>query len=124
MFFPSSLFSLIVNGGYNHCNSISEKNNTMDVEMTNNVGPVCRQNLLIHSGNSLTRDHPLPCERLLHVSQLNLSRSDTRYFFSVLIAMSVLSLFKLVALLNIRLWSIYYKLFLFSDLVLAIDATF
>uniref|UniRef100_A0A670I6C1 GLIS family zinc finger 1 n=1 Tax=Podarcis muralis TaxID=64176 RepID=A0A670I6C1_PODMU len=39
----------------------------MDVEMTNSLGPVCRQNLLIHSGSSLTRDHPLPCERLLHV---------------------------------------------------------
>ncbi|XP_060132882.1 zinc finger protein GLIS1 [Zootoca vivipara] len=67
-----------VNGAYNHCNLISEKNNLMDVEMTNSLGPVCRQNLLIHSGSSLTRDHPLPCERLLHVSQLNLSRSDTR----------------------------------------------
>ncbi|XP_061489009.1 zinc finger protein GLIS1 isoform X2 [Rhineura floridana] len=51
----------------------------MDVEMTSSLGPVCRQNLLIHSGNSLTRDHPLPCERHLHVSQLNLSRSDTRF---------------------------------------------
>ncbi|XP_053104182.1 zinc finger protein GLIS1 isoform X2 [Hemicordylus capensis] len=67
-----------VNGGYNHCNLISEKNNMMDMEMTNSLGPVCRQNLLIHSGNSLTRDHPLPCERLLHASQLNLSGSDTR----------------------------------------------
>lgn len=85
---PSSFFSLTVNGGYNHCNSISEKNNPMDMEMTNSVGPVCRQNLLIHSGNSLTRDHPLPCERLLHVSQLNLSRSDLRYCFPVLIAIS------------------------------------
>ncbi|XP_042320862.1 zinc finger protein GLIS1 isoform X2 [Sceloporus undulatus] len=67
-----------VNGVYNHCNLISEKNNMMDMDMTNSMGPVCRQNLHIHSGNSLTRDHPLPCERLLHVSQLNLSRSDTR----------------------------------------------
>nr|XP_056700390.1 zinc finger protein GLIS1 [Euleptes europaea] len=71
-------FQQKVNGGYNHCNSISEKNNVMDMEMTNSMGPVRRQNLLRHSGNSLTRDHPLPCERLLHVSQLNLSRSDTR----------------------------------------------
>ncbi|XP_060629513.2 zinc finger protein GLIS1 isoform X1 [Anolis sagrei] len=67
-----------VNGAYSHCNLISEKNNMMDMDMTNGLGPVCRQNRLIHSGNSLTRDHPLPCERLLHVSQLNLSRSDTR----------------------------------------------
>lgn len=79
--FLLSLFSLTVNGGYNHCHLISEKNNMMDVEMTNSLGSMCRQNLLRHSGNSFTRDHPLPCERLLHVSQLNLSCSDTRYCF-------------------------------------------
>ncbi|XP_062994887.1 zinc finger protein GLIS1 [Elgaria multicarinata webbii] len=71
-------FQQKMNGGYSHCNLISEKNNVMDVEMTNSLGSMCRQNLLIHSGNSLNRDHPLPCERLLHVSHLNLSRSDTR----------------------------------------------
>ncbi|XP_072853740.2 zinc finger protein GLIS1 isoform X2 [Pogona vitticeps] len=68
-------FQQKVNGGYSHCNLISEKN---DMEMANSLGPVCRQNLLIHSGNSLTRDHPLSSERCLHVSQLNLSRSDAR----------------------------------------------
>ncbi|KAJ7332699.1 hypothetical protein JRQ81_014879, partial [Phrynocephalus forsythii] len=67
-----------LNGGHSHCNLISEKNDMTDLEMANSLGPVCRQNLLIHSGNSFTRDHPLTRERCLHVSQLNLSRSDTR----------------------------------------------
>ncbi|XP_014454129.3 zinc finger protein GLIS1 isoform X3 [Alligator mississippiensis] len=67
-----------VNGGYNHCNLISEKKNMMDMEMTNSSVPVCRQSLFIHTGNPLTRDHPLSCERLLHVGQLNLTHTDTR----------------------------------------------
>uniref|UniRef100_K7F4H2 GLIS family zinc finger 1 n=1 Tax=Pelodiscus sinensis TaxID=13735 RepID=K7F4H2_PELSI len=60
-----------VNGGYSHCNLIPEKKNMMDMEMTNSSVPVCRQSLLIHTGNPLTRDRPLSRERLLHVSQLN-----------------------------------------------------
>jgi len=70
---------LTVNGGYNHCNLISEKKNMMDMEMTSSSVPVCRQGLFIHTGNSLMRDHPLSCERLLHVGQLNLTHSDIRY---------------------------------------------
>ncbi|XP_074858825.1 zinc finger protein GLIS1 isoform X3 [Carettochelys insculpta] len=70
--------SMKANGGYSHCNLISEKKNIMDMEMTNSSVPVCRQSLLIHAGNPLTRDHPLSRERLLHVSQLNLTHSDTR----------------------------------------------
>lgn len=77
------LLSLTVNCGYSHCNLISEKNDMTDMEMANSLGTVCRQNLLIHSGNSLTRDHPLTRERCLHVSQLNLSRPDTRYCFQL-----------------------------------------
>ncbi|ETE67268.1 Zinc finger protein GLIS3, partial [Ophiophagus hannah] len=48
------------------------------MEMANSLGPVCRQNLLSHSGNSFAREHLLPCERLLQVSQLNMSCADTR----------------------------------------------
>ncbi|XP_034635737.1 zinc finger protein GLIS1 isoform X1 [Trachemys scripta elegans] len=70
--------SVKVNGGYGHCNLISEKKNMMDMEMTNSSVPVCRQSLLIHTGNPLTRDHPLSRERLLHVGHLNLTHSDTR----------------------------------------------
>ncbi|KAL7985062.1 hypothetical protein Chor_003632, partial [Crotalus horridus] len=68
------------NGGYSHYNLISE-NNVMDMEMANSLGPVCRQNLLSHSGNSFAREHLLPCERLLQVSQLNMSCADTRPVF-------------------------------------------
>ncbi|XP_025961665.2 zinc finger protein GLIS1 isoform X2 [Dromaius novaehollandiae] len=67
-----------VNGGYSHCNLISEKKNMMDMEMTNSSVPVCRQGLFIHAGSPLMRDHPLSCERLLHVGQLNLAHSDIR----------------------------------------------
>ncbi|XP_046800868.1 zinc finger protein GLIS1 isoform X6 [Gallus gallus] len=67
-----------VNGGYSHCNLISEKKNMMDMEMTSSSVPVCRQGLFIHTGNPLMRDHPLSCERLLHVGQLNLTHSDIR----------------------------------------------
>ncbi|KFP29296.1 Zinc finger protein GLIS1, partial [Colius striatus] len=67
-----------VNGGYSHCNLITEKKNMMDMEMTSSSVPVCRQGLFIHTGNSLMRDHPLSCERLLHVGQLNLTHSDIR----------------------------------------------
>lgn len=70
---------ITVNGGYNHCNLISEKKNMMDMEMTGSSVPVCRQGLFIHTGNSLMRDHHLSCERLLHVGQLNLAHSDIRY---------------------------------------------
>ncbi|XP_075792123.1 zinc finger protein GLIS1 isoform X5 [Pelodiscus sinensis] len=70
--------SMKVNGGYSHCNLIPEKKNMMDMEMTNSSVPVCRQSLLIHTGNPLTRDRPLSRERLLHVSQLNVTHSDTR----------------------------------------------
>ncbi|KFQ76933.1 Zinc finger protein GLIS1, partial [Phaethon lepturus] len=72
-----------VNGGYNHCNLISEKKNMMDMEMTSSSVPVCRQGLFIHTGNPLMRDHPLSCERLLHVGQLNLTHSDIRFQESV-----------------------------------------
>ncbi|NXN10753.1 GLIS1 protein, partial [Indicator maculatus] len=72
-----------VNGGYSHCNLISEKKNMMDMEMTSSSVPVCRQGLFIHTGNSLMRDHPLSCERLLHVGQLNLTHSDIRFQDSV-----------------------------------------
>uniref|UniRef100_A0A493T4C0 GLIS family zinc finger 1 n=1 Tax=Anas platyrhynchos platyrhynchos TaxID=8840 RepID=A0A493T4C0_ANAPP len=65
--------NITVNGGYNHCNLISEKKNMMDMEMTSSSVPVCRQGLFIHTGNPLMRDHPLSCERLLHVGQLNLT---------------------------------------------------
>ncbi|NXA48308.1 GLIS1 protein, partial [Nothocercus julius] len=68
-----------VNGGYSHCNLISEKKNMMDVEVTNSSVPVCRQGLFIHAGSPLMRDHPLSCERLLHVGQLNLAHSDIRF---------------------------------------------
>lgn len=51
--------------------------------MTNSLGPVCRQNLLSHSGNSFAREHLMPCERLLQVSQLNMSCTDTRYCFQL-----------------------------------------
>ncbi|NWX81681.1 GLIS1 protein, partial [Nothoprocta ornata] len=68
-----------VNGGYSHCNLISEKKNMMDVEVTNSSVPVCRQGLFIHAGSPLMRDHPLSCERLLHVGQLNLAHSDLRF---------------------------------------------
>uniref|UniRef100_A0A674HYI3 C2H2-type domain-containing protein n=1 Tax=Terrapene triunguis TaxID=2587831 RepID=A0A674HYI3_9SAUR len=67
----SFLMYLTVNGGYGHCNLISEKKNMMDMEMTNSSVPVCRQSLLIHTGNPLTRDHPLSCERLLHVDSVD-----------------------------------------------------
>ncbi|XP_070795635.1 zinc finger protein GLIS1 [Pituophis catenifer annectens] len=70
-------FQQKVNGDYTHCNLISE-NNVVDMEMTNSLGPVCRQNLISHSGNSFAREHLLPCERLLQVSQLNMSCADTR----------------------------------------------
>nr|XP_021150758.1 zinc finger protein GLIS1 isoform X2 [Columba livia] len=70
--------SVKVNGGHNHCNLTSEKKNMMDMEMTSSSVPVCRQGLFIHTGNSLMRDHPLSCERLLHVGQLNLTHSDIR----------------------------------------------
>ncbi|NXG32811.1 GLIS1 protein, partial [Dromaius novaehollandiae] len=72
-----------VNGGYSHCNLISEKKNMMDMEMTNSSVPVCRQGLFIHAGSPLMRDHPLSCERLLHVGQLNLAHSDIRFPDSV-----------------------------------------
>ncbi|NXX42399.1 GLIS1 protein, partial [Tricholaema leucomelas] len=72
-----------VNGGYSHCNLISEKKSMMDMEMTSSSVPVCRQGLFIHTGNSLMRDHPLSCERLLHVGQLNLTHSDIRFQDSV-----------------------------------------
>ncbi|NXA31640.1 GLIS1 protein, partial [Eudromia elegans] len=68
-----------VNGGYSHCNLISEKKNVMEVEVTNSSVPVCRQGLFIHAGSPLMRDHPLSCERLLHVGQLNLAHSDIRF---------------------------------------------
>ncbi|XP_027504804.1 zinc finger protein GLIS1 isoform X1 [Corapipo altera] len=70
--------SVKVNGGYNHCNLISEKKTMMDMEMTSSSVPVCRQGLFIHTGNSLMREHPLSRERLLHVGQLNLGHSDMR----------------------------------------------
>ncbi|NWJ08528.1 GLIS1 protein, partial [Crypturellus undulatus] len=60
-----------VNGGYSHCSLLSEKKNMMDVEVANSSVPVCRQGLFIHAGSPLVRDHPLSCERLLHVGQLN-----------------------------------------------------
>ncbi|KAJ7395401.1 zinc finger protein glis1 [Pitangus sulphuratus] len=66
----------VLNGGYNHCNLISEKKTMMDMEMTSSSVPVCRQGLFIHTGNSLMREHPLSRERLLHVGQLNLAHSD------------------------------------------------
>ncbi|NXF82944.1 GLIS1 protein, partial [Sclerurus mexicanus] len=69
-----------VNGGYNHCNLISEKKTMMDMEMTSSSVPVCRQGLFIHTGNSLMREHR---ERLLHVGQLNLAHSDMRFQDSV-----------------------------------------
>ncbi|NWV92269.1 GLIS1 protein, partial [Machaerirhynchus nigripectus] len=72
-----------VNGGYNHCSLISEKKNMMDMEMTSNSVPVCRQGLFLHTGNSLMRDHALSRERLLHVGQLNLAHSDLRFQDSV-----------------------------------------
>lgn len=72
-------YFLTVNGGYSHCNLVSEKKNMMDMEMTSSSVPVCRQGLFIHTGNPLMRDHPLSCERLLHVGQLNLTHSDIRY---------------------------------------------
>ncbi|NWS22102.1 GLIS1 protein, partial [Pachyramphus minor] len=72
-----------VNGGYNHCNLISEKKTMMDMEMTSSSVPVCRQGLFIHTGNSLMREHPLSRERLLHVGQLNLAHSDVRFQDSV-----------------------------------------
>lgn len=78
------IFFLTVNGGYSHCNLISEKKNMMDMEVTSSSVPVCRQGLFIHTGNSLMRDHPLSCERLLHVGQLNLTHSDIRYYLQVL----------------------------------------
>lgn len=102
LFLSSSFlfFSLTVNGGHNHCHLVSEKNNMMDVEMTSSLGSMCKQNLLIHSGNSFTRDHPLPCEKLLHVSQLNLSCSDTRYCFQFCLPYVCL-------LLVMQLWTLY-----------------
>ncbi|NXP18799.1 GLIS1 protein, partial [Scytalopus superciliaris] len=72
-----------VNGGYNHCNLISEKKTMMDMEMPSSSVPVCRQGLFIHAGNSLVREHPLARERLLHVGQLNLAHSDMRFQDSV-----------------------------------------
>ncbi|NXF02449.1 GLIS1 protein, partial [Smithornis capensis] len=72
-----------VNGGYNHCNLISEKKTMMDMEMTSSSVPVCRQGLFIHTGNSLMREHALSRERLLHVGQLNLAHSDMRFQDSV-----------------------------------------
>ncbi|NXA04681.1 GLIS1 protein, partial [Sapayoa aenigma] len=72
-----------VNGGYNHCNLISEKKTMMDMEMTSSPVPVCRQGLFIHAGNSLMREHALSRERLLHVGQLNLAHSDMRFQDSV-----------------------------------------
>ncbi|NWS04705.1 GLIS1 protein, partial [Motacilla alba] len=72
-----------VNGGYSHCNLISEKKNMMDMEMTSSSVPVCRQGLFLHTGNSLVRDHALSRERLLHVGQLNLAHSDLRFQDSV-----------------------------------------
>ncbi|NXK32097.1 GLIS1 protein, partial [Piprites chloris] len=72
-----------VNGGYSHCNLISEKKTMMDMEMTSSSVPVCRQGLFIHTGNSLMREHPLSRERLLHVGQLNLAHSDMRFQDSV-----------------------------------------
>lgn len=70
---------MTVNGGYNHCNLISDKRSMMDMEMTSSSVPVCRQGLFLHTGNSLMRDHALSRERLLHVGQLNLAHSDLRY---------------------------------------------
>ncbi|KAF4797208.1 zinc finger protein [Turdus rufiventris] len=67
-----------VNGSYNHCSLISEKKNMMDMEMTSGSVPVCRQGLLLHTGNSLMRDHALSRDRLLHAGQLNLAHSDLR----------------------------------------------
>ncbi|NXF18725.1 GLIS1 protein, partial [Rhodinocichla rosea] len=72
-----------VNGGYSHCNLISEKKNMMDMEMTSSSVPVCRQGLFLHTGNSLVREHALSRERLLHVGQLNLAHSDLRFQDSV-----------------------------------------
>ncbi|NXC29151.1 GLIS1 protein, partial [Campylorhamphus procurvoides] len=72
-----------VNGGYNHCNLLSEKKTMMDMEMTSSSVPVCRQGLFIHTGNSLVREHPLSRERLLHVGQLNLAHSEMRFQESV-----------------------------------------
>ncbi|NWZ05082.1 GLIS1 protein, partial [Agelaius phoeniceus] len=72
-----------VNGGYSHCNLISEKKNMMDMEMTSSSVPVCRQGLFLHAGSSLVREHALSRERLLHVGQLNLAHSDLRFQDSV-----------------------------------------
>uniref|UniRef100_A0A670XSM2 GLIS family zinc finger 1 n=1 Tax=Pseudonaja textilis TaxID=8673 RepID=A0A670XSM2_PSETE len=66
-YFSLSLLLLTVNGGYSHCNLMSD-NNVVDMEMANSLGPLCRQNLLSHSGNSFAREHLLPCERLLQVN--------------------------------------------------------
>ncbi|XP_029473795.1 zinc finger protein GLIS1 isoform X2 [Rhinatrema bivittatum] len=66
--------SLKVNGGYNHCNMISEKKCMMDMEMTNSTTPLYRQSLVIHAGNPLSRDHSL-CERLLQVAHSDMRSS-------------------------------------------------
>ncbi|NXM77164.1 GLIS1 protein, partial [Serilophus lunatus] len=72
-----------VNGGYNHCNLISEKKTMVDMEMTSSSVPVCRQGLFIHAGNSLVREHALSRERLLHVGQLSLAHAEMRFQDSV-----------------------------------------
>ncbi|NXG02699.1 GLIS1 protein, partial [Sakesphorus luctuosus] len=73
-----------VNGGYNHCNLISEKKTMMEMEMPSSSVPVCRQGLFLHAGNPLMRgEHGLSRERLLHVGQLNLAHSEIRFQDSV-----------------------------------------
>ncbi|NXK90675.1 GLIS1 protein, partial [Formicarius rufipectus] len=72
-----------VNGGYSHCNLLSEKKTMMDLEMTSSPVPVCRQGLFLHAGTPLVREHTVSRERLLHVGQLNLAHSDTRFQDSV-----------------------------------------
>uniref|UniRef100_A0A4X2K9A0 GLIS family zinc finger 1 n=1 Tax=Vombatus ursinus TaxID=29139 RepID=A0A4X2K9A0_VOMUR len=73
---PLSLF-LLVNGGYSHCHLTPEKS-LLGIEMTDSTVPVCRQSLFIHAANPGPRDHPMPCERRLHVGQANLTHSDNR----------------------------------------------
>ncbi|XP_027708527.1 zinc finger protein GLIS1 [Vombatus ursinus] len=66
-----------VNGGYSHCHLTPEKS-LLGIEMTDSTVPVCRQSLFIHAANPGPRDHPMPCERRLHVGQANLTHSDNR----------------------------------------------
>ncbi|XP_043859001.1 zinc finger protein GLIS1 [Dromiciops gliroides] len=65
-----------VNGGYGHCHLTPEKKSLLGIEMADSSVPVCRQSLFIHAANPGPRDHPLSCERRLHVGQPNLTHSD------------------------------------------------